>query len=850
MDDYMDMPSGQRQGYGRSRRSSSGGGMYHADAMGDMNQQMGAMHLQQQQQQMYQLNQLNLMSQLDPMNQLNQTDLLNQPNQLNQLDSLQQQQQRIKRLVKQRQGLRQRQMSAVMQKAVTPAAQLQALELGYNELHNFISSRNATFLDVFRMQATNRSRTSSPSRSVGYYPNQPNQPYAQSARGGTIRKTDVSAVVMRCAPGSSRDDMSYVGLLVDAALPRHMAITAEDLSYAVRQGAAIERLVEAGRFPASISALLAGLGDAMISNRTRAQNLFRQLDPSRSGMLSAPQQLELCRSLMRLKHSDTMWLSVGLYMYNGSEGRSGVLTFEELSEALISLADMQGGGYGQMPPSPGRSPASGMGGAYSSGMNGMMPPGSPMGGMNPNMMGGINQGMGAGMGSNMMGGGMGGMGGGGMGMGGMGGGGMGGMNPNMMGGAGMGMGGGGMGMGNGAGMGGMGGGMGGMGAGMGGMGMGNNNAQLYCAWVHDNRQRVLESYFADDHLKKLGVLTDQKQKLDLEDQLKQETLKHQYDITRMDKQLAMIRWKDIAQRVATGEAPAHMMTYKEMEGKLTRALEQAVDITRAKDMATLGAAGTWNPSTGEVLDLDQGINMEGLLDKLTSPEWLDRVALPRNADTLRVAMDVRKKMMELQRYNERDKAGVEISKKEMELQTSEARHAMAMQVQMLQAQLQQRTLELERRIVYDAQQQAYSQQLGLATQQQQVQQQMQPGSNAFLSSMYTPQPIGAAAGQLRYAPQSPTAGSPSVQMAIPFASPPPYPAPGQLTSTHTNANVTAATIMSNPRSVVLSPRTWQLEPSQDYVTTSGMLAAGFRSYSGGGAAPGGSNIVPSPPSDN
>ena len=61
--------------------------------------------------------------------------------------------------------------------------------------------------------------------------------------------------------------------------------------------------------------------------------------------------------------------------------------------------------------------------------------------------------------------------------------------------------------------------------------------------------------------------------------------------------------------------------------------------------------------------------------------------------------------------------------------------------------------------------------------------------------------------------------------------------------------------MQEVRSLMLSPRTWQLEPSPTYASTSAMLAAGFGAaaaaastagYYGGG----GTRMVPSPTSDN
>ena len=58
----------------------------------------------------------------------------------------------------------------------------------------------------------------------------------------------------------------------------------QDFEYGVRQGAAIERLLEGGRLPPNIASVLSGLSGAMYGGqRQRAQGLFRQLDGGRTG---------------------------------------------------------------------------------------------------------------------------------------------------------------------------------------------------------------------------------------------------------------------------------------------------------------------------------------------------------------------------------------------------------------------------------------------------------------------------------------------------------------------------------------------------------------------------------------
>ena len=59
--------------------------------------------------------------------------------------------------------------------------------------------------------------------------------------------------------------------------------TVQDFEYAVRQGSAVERQVGAWSFPAHIAAAMASLGNAMYSQRQRAQMAFRQIDVGLTG---------------------------------------------------------------------------------------------------------------------------------------------------------------------------------------------------------------------------------------------------------------------------------------------------------------------------------------------------------------------------------------------------------------------------------------------------------------------------------------------------------------------------------------------------------------------------------------
>lgn len=58
----------------------------------------------------------------------------------------------------------------------------------------------------------------------------------------------------------------------------------QDMEYGIRQGAAIERLVAAGRLPPAIRNVISALAELFYSNqRQRVQLSFRNLDFNRTG---------------------------------------------------------------------------------------------------------------------------------------------------------------------------------------------------------------------------------------------------------------------------------------------------------------------------------------------------------------------------------------------------------------------------------------------------------------------------------------------------------------------------------------------------------------------------------------
>ncbi len=137
---------------------------------------------------------------------------------------------------------------------------------------------------------------------------------------GLISKRGAAQVVHRCLPGASEADLRYFLSAADAALPQHTALSAQDLEYVVRQGAAVEQQVAEGRIAPQARKLLASLADRFLipgPQRLRAQAAFRDLDFNRSGMISTPEQLELLRALSpaAMRPSEALWLAACLQWY-------------------------------------------------------------------------------------------------------------------------------------------------------------------------------------------------------------------------------------------------------------------------------------------------------------------------------------------------------------------------------------------------------------------------------------------------------------------------------------------------------------------------------------------------------
>lgn len=81
----------------------------------------------------------------------------------------------------------------------------------------------------------------------------------------------------------------------------------------------------------------------------------------------------------------------------------------------------------------------------------------------------------------------------------------------------------------------------------------------------------------------------------------------------------------------TGQPPVHIMNLEQLAARITGALNEAVEITRKKGLLEdalkgPGGMGSYRPPP----------DFASLMDALTSPDWLQRMSLPANLETLRV----------------------------------------------------------------------------------------------------------------------------------------------------------------------------------------------------------------------
>ncbi|GAX77102.1 hypothetical protein CEUSTIGMA_g4548.t1 [Chlamydomonas eustigma] len=597
------------------------------------------------------------------------------------------------------------------------------------ELQKFASTRREAFFNHFMMAASD---ASSRGRPVGYRGTEP-----AINEKGLIHKRAVGTVIQRCVPGASDLDIKYATIIIDAALPKHTAISIQDFEYALRQGAAVERLVAAGRLPPQIRGVLSALAEQFYNQkRMRVQTAFRSMDFNRTGMLSTTEQVELMRALApSLRHSEVLWLATGLHWYGEQQQRDGFLTFEELAEGLVMLArrrgatgegvgsaedqglGFQGGGAGHgqyMLPggqyqqlqgqgyygTPYTSPPSPVGPYTSlpSPVGPYMDPyyalqqygagGSTPWSPDPQMMGTM---MGRDGGAQRSGWST-----------------YGDVNSGLQ-----------------------------QQQAMPPRGGGMEAGAAYFAWVQDNRQKVLESWFAKDSASKVKLLEQQQAQLEKEKQLKGATFQLQQDLRKVDMDMADLEKKTLEEREKRkardegGEQGSRK--FLDLEGitkRVAKAMDDAIHMIRGGGRSSYteaatqqGTAGTSESSPSSTfLEAASNQTLDDLLQRLSSPRWFREQSLPENIETLQAALATRSSLLQLQRLHHQEMLKMGLDKKFQELDLEEQRHGLELQAQMMHVHLANQTADLQRRLLWDASNyQRQQQQPQLQPQQQQQQ---------------------------------------------------------------------------------------------------------------------------------
>ncbi|KAG2493237.1 hypothetical protein HYH03_008653 [Edaphochlamys debaryana] len=296
-------------------------------------------------------------------------------------------------------------------------------------------------------------------------------------------------------------------------------------------------------------------------------------------------------------------------------------------------------------------------------------------------------------------------------------------------------------------------------------------------------------------------------------------------------------------------AGAPPVSVQDMVARIGTALGEALQLARS----TAQGGGMLAPPGPPPADF------ESLLDALTNARWVS--GQPVSVDTLRAALALRRDAFALRRAHAGSMMELERQKQGLQLASQEASQAMAIQMQLLQSQLQRQAQELQQRLVWEAQALAASAAAnaggaGPA-----------PGASGSLPGLLLPPAhagsavlVGADAASRAAANAAALGGAGMVGAAgslLPLgsAAAAPYAAAMGLGS---------GSPLSSPPRMVLSPRTWQMEPAGAGMgagTLVGMAGSPGRMVSAGGAAqayspgmlppgsPGAAAVYPAPARD-
>ena len=151
------------------------------------------------------------------------------------------------------------------------------------------------------------------------------------------------------------------------------------------------------------------------------------------------------------------------------------------------------------------------------------------------------------------------------------------------------------------------------------------------------------------------MLEEQKTKLDQQKELKAQAFQSQAEIRKTEQSL----W-ELEKKVAMIGQPPRL----DLEGITKRvgaALDEAMKLIRAKKIVDQGGGAVLGPGGSEAVAgggssvsslLEPGLSLDELLQRVTSPDWLRGAGMPRNTETLKVALEARNSLMELERLHQ------------------------------------------------------------------------------------------------------------------------------------------------------------------------------------------------------
>ncbi|KAG2427358.1 hypothetical protein HXX76_012552 [Chlamydomonas incerta] len=168
--------------------------------------------------------------------------------------------------------------------------------------------------------------------------------YGSAARGPAVvyvvPRAALGQLVNRIYPGLREPELRYTVDLLSACLPFNTAsYTEEDLGFAVRQGASVERAVAERRLPPDVAALAAQMADDVNGNAAFTKNAFREADRYRRGFLPLREHMRLLSRLASVPPHAQAWLTAGLAHYaKEAMGGAADMTYAELGAALAALS--------------------------------------------------------------------------------------------------------------------------------------------------------------------------------------------------------------------------------------------------------------------------------------------------------------------------------------------------------------------------------------------------------------------------------------------------------------------------------------------------------------------------------